>query len=367
MKGLVMQKYINSLFIIIFVLLLFFSCEKKQPTNINPVNNIPDTTSHEFEWQFDYFGDGSSSGLRDVCIIDENDIWAVGAIYLRSTSGNNQDTYNSIHWDGKKWNLIQIQFPISGSKNTIPFPAKSVFSSETNQVTFTSAGTLVIKNGDLFFKFCIPSEILIGSINKIWGSLENDLYIVGNLGTLVHYNGTIWQKLDSGTNLDLMDIWGAKDPVSGKYAILAVAGNMNSVTEREILKINGTDVEKISTEGIEWPVYSIWFDPGRVYYTVGAGIYSKETLNDTVKWGGPGLSVTKYTSSAIRGNHANDVFVVGAYGDVLHYNGKSWRSYRDETGLAAGAYTEVAVKGDLVIAVGYEGRRAVVLRGKRRK
>ncbi|MCI0551130.1 MAG: glucosyl transferase, partial [Anaerolineae bacterium] len=56
---------------------------------------------------------------------------------------------------------------------------------------------------------------------------------------------------------------------------------------------------------------------------------------------------------------------VGAFGDVLHYNSKSWRSYRETTALAQGAYFSVAVKGDRVFAVGENLDRAVVLRGKR--
>jgi hypothetical protein len=57
--------------------------------------------------------------------------------------------------------------------------------------------------------------------------------------------------------------------------------------------------------------------------------------------------------------------VVGAFGDVLHYNGKSWRSYREHTMLAAGSYKSVAVKGNCVFAVGENADKAVVLRGKR--
>jgi hypothetical protein len=41
-----------------------------------------DTTSHNFSWQTFTFGEHSSSMLNDVAIIDENNIWTVGDIYL---------------------------------------------------------------------------------------------------------------------------------------------------------------------------------------------------------------------------------------------------------------------------------------------
>ena len=48
-----------------------------------------DTTSHNFSWQTFTFGDiiGGSSYLKDIAIINENDIWAVGAIYKADSNG----------------------------------------------------------------------------------------------------------------------------------------------------------------------------------------------------------------------------------------------------------------------------------------
>jgi hypothetical protein len=42
-----------------------------------------DTTSHNFTWEIDTLGDGNSSVLRDVCIINDTCVWAVGEIYKK--------------------------------------------------------------------------------------------------------------------------------------------------------------------------------------------------------------------------------------------------------------------------------------------
>ncbi len=65
-----------------------------------------DTTSHNFTWQTFTFGDRNygSSTLYDVAIIDENNIWAVGEIYLLDTLGQpDLSPYNKIHCDGNRF------------------------------------------------------------------------------------------------------------------------------------------------------------------------------------------------------------------------------------------------------------------------
>ncbi|MCK6615173.1 MAG: glucosyl transferase, partial [Ignavibacteriaceae bacterium] len=68
-----------------------------------------DTTSHSFTWETFTFGEHSSSTLYDVAIIDENNIWAVGEIYMKDSLGNpDPNAYNAVHWDGTNWELKKI-------------------------------------------------------------------------------------------------------------------------------------------------------------------------------------------------------------------------------------------------------------------
>ena len=350
---------------VIIASVVSFYCEKKETSTGPPVIPMPDTTSHDFEWQIDYFGDGGSSRLSDVCIIDENDIWAVGKINLKDSLGQYiYPPYNAVHWDGQIWELKKISTITYYDKIDI-IPLTSIFTFNSTEI-YVSSSAGAIGNWDGLSWSSQWIEERQGSIKKIWGKSSSDLYLVGSNGSITYYDGLNWQKLDSGTSLDIQDIWGARDPHTGEYTVLAVAGSYSTGKECEVLQINETKVEKISTEGIDRRLGGVWFDPGRIYYAVGVGIYSKESIDDTVRWGGPIFSLTQYTSTAIRGNHVNDVFIVGSYGDILHYNGKSWHSYREELG-PIGGFGEVAVKGDLVCAVGYEGSRAIILRGKRIK
>jgi hypothetical protein len=59
------------------------------------------------------------------------------------------------------------------------------------------------------------------------------------------------------------------------------------------------------------------------------------------------------------------IFAAGANGDLLHFNGKNWRNFRDQTSLSSGEHYSVAVKGNLVIALGEDLSRGVVAVGRR--
>ena len=94
------------------------------------------------------------------------------------------------------------------------------------------------------------------------------------------------------------------------------------------------------------------------------GIYQKNSLSDG-KWINGPLDITHYATTKVRGNNINDVVVVGAFGEFLHWNGVRWKSYIDQTGLSNGSYTSVAVSGNLVVAVGGNNAQAVITMGTR--
>ena len=72
-----------------------------------------------------------------------------------------------------------------------------------------------------------------------------------------------------------------------------------------------------------------------------------------------------YFSTRVRGTAMNDVFVVGAFGLCGHFNGISWKNY-PEVSLPDGSYEGLAVSENLIVAVGFAGSKAVVLRGYRK-
>ena len=101
-----------------------------------------DTTSHNFTWQSWTFGEHSSSVLYDVAIIDENNIWAVGEIYLYDSLGvPDPHAYNAVHWDGTEWELKRIYFyTICGQQSLSSYPAKAIWIFNDNEIWIAGGG-----------------------------------------------------------------------------------------------------------------------------------------------------------------------------------------------------------------------------------
>lgn len=333
------------------------------------VDAKPDTTSHNFVFQIDTLGDGNSSVLNDVFIIDENNILTVGEIYFKDASGQfNAPPYNIARWDGQKWNLIRVPTRIWNTNTFITAPLKTIIAFGANDIWVTTGGQVIRYNGQDWgqwqFLFSDLNDNTFGGINKFWGISNSQLWGGGNKGNIFYYNGSNWQKLASSTTVDIQDLWGAVDSKTGQSTILAVASFINYGRGLDLLQIQGTVVSKLDTVGLRIAQSSIWFTPGESFYIVGDGLFSKSKLTD-VRWQLDGTQPSIY-KRRIRGNAWNDVFVVGDFGLISHYNGMTWRHYLGkEISTFFGLWSSVAINGNMLVAVGEIDDRAIVLRGRR--
>jgi len=116
-----------------------------------------DTTSHNFTFETWTFGEVGSSTLYDVAIIDENNIWAVGEIYMNDSLGNpDPHAYNTVHWDGTEWKLFRIMFyTICGQQNRTPYPASAIFAFNENEIWIGMDGSVKLQMEKEFLKFTI--------------------------------------------------------------------------------------------------------------------------------------------------------------------------------------------------------------------
>ncbi len=329
-----------------------------------------DTTSHEFQWEVFEFPSPYGSGvLRDVAIVSEDDIWAVGEIY--SDTAQTWLPYNAVHWDGQRWELKRISF--TGWCSAVEFPpVRSVLAFSENDIWFARGGSLVHYNGNSFYNDCEMNPLLDGSISKIWGTNSNNLYIVGGSGTIAHYNGSSWQKLESGTDVDLLDVWGSPD------GGVVWACGWSTAKPTVLLRYENGILEKIYEDRdhrfvvlhdtLSGTLTSGWiFDNRSQYVASNAGVYriptsgagKIERLSFTPSWF-PGFPFR------LRGEGINDMILTGDYFMVAHFNGLSWRYYQQLSGL--GAYLSVAQRANMICAVGLSFdllSRAIILVGKR--
>ena len=361
---------------LLFLTLAFLTGCKK-PTEPPPPNNGPDTTSHDFIWTIDTLGDGNASILKDVCIIDENDVWAVGEIYLKDTSGAIEyPAYGAAHWDGVRWTLKRLpaQAP-SYVTNLVP---TGVFAFGSNEIWLASGGVHRFNGTSVTDSYWInpfpgnPSPILSEGQRalRLWGKSSNDLYAVGSAGGIAHFDGTSWMKLESGTTVDLTDVWGSPDG-----SVVWACGYSSSYSESALLTLkNGTSstIWSMTNPGSPQPyaglIQSMWGPVDDSILIVGGeGLYLHR-MDGTGEGHKLPLSLGAFPGR-VRGTSSSDVFIVGYGGMIWHFNGATWHKYESVSSPTLALYSVVS-RGDLVLAVGAEhsgiSSRAIITVGRRR-
>lgn len=121
----------------------------------------------------------------------------------------------------------------------------------------------------------------------------------------------------------------------------------------------------MSDSGLPLNLNSLWFIRRFQYYVTGSGIYKKMRIQDLSPWQAIYPGVSSYHMNLVRGNDINDIFLAGAFGEVLHFNGTSWKSYHQQTVIGNGSFWGLSVKGNIIVAVGDEGYRAISTIGRR--
>jgi len=323
-----------------------------------------DTTSHNITWQIDTLGNGASSSLYDVSVINDTLAYAVGEIYLKDSTGQlNDPPYNAARWNGKRWNLMRILIKDFGDIAGY-FPLRAVFGFSRDFVWFVSDANLIRSDGHTFTSkaFFATSLPFNGQVLKMWGPNYSNLFCVGRSGSIYSYtdNSNSWQELESGTTTDIDDIWGAFDK-NNHLNILCVVSNLYNSGESKLLNIDSIG----NLESLSWNpphrINSVWFTTLNRIFVGGGGLY-------VVQKNGNWQEITDlppYFSTRVRGTAVNDVFVVGAFGLCGHFNGLSWKSY-PEVALPNGSYEGLSITSNMVVAVGYTGAKAVVLHGYRK-
>lgn len=319
-----------------------------------------DTTSHNITWQtYTFGGKAGSCDLYDVAIIDENNIWAVGEIYITDSAGNNEVTPRSaIQWDGQKWNLKIVNLNYHGY--IITTSLYGVFAFSSSDIWFSS-GVPVYYDGTNWTQYQLFDMGVLNShdgyMTKICGTSSSNIYFIGTLGTITHYNFNSWHKIESGTTTDIRDIWGYTDYRTGVTSELCAVSFIDGTGDKKILKITGNKVDSLSWN-IDRRVNTVWTKNGFPVYAGGDGIFdNKHGYWKEYK------EIPRYYVESMRGSDVNDIYAVGDFGLLAHYNGVSWKVY--DNLLMNGIYSSVAVKGNLIVAVGSKNAQAIITVGRR--
>jgi hypothetical protein len=270
--------------------------------------------------------------LSDVHGTGPNDVYAAGGL---------GEVY---HYDGSTWRTLP-----TGSMDWW----WSVWAGALDNVVFAGAwdGSALHWDGTDFEKMDTGAS---DRLNAVWGASPSAVYAVGNQDA-VRFDGSAWSDAGEIVNGSTLTMWGtAGDNVyaAGSYSIQRYNGTAWSVefggygqahgadlwgtSAANVYAVTDTDIKRF--DGVEWT-------------TVDTG--------NMIPWTGAVLS--------IHGTSANDIWVVGANGLILHYDGAQWEVVESHTSkqlidvYAAAANNAFAV-GENGVIVRWDGSAWAVVR-----
>lgn len=307
--------------IILISILLFNSCKK----STEPLTNGPDTTSHEFSWQFDTLSyPGSDQTLiDDLWGSSENDVYAVGH--------NDRSAGQIWHWDGIEWkSLVNDSGPID------PYYLRG---GSFNQVFGTSKDDIWVVGGNYTGSYpnLIRSEIILhydgtewvkkefGGIMvlSVWGISSEDVWFGTIDGELIHFNGADWVEYEIGFKAQINSIAGLSSDEVYAHAIELDKKAPDDSTTFYFLKYDGQN----------WNIVDQYlYTLGQTEEKFGGYLWSDQNTQrlyasgDRVYlWGGEEwIIISDEGKGMISGSGENNIFTVSMWHGVFHYNGSTW-------------------------------------------
>jgi hypothetical protein len=152
-------------------------------------------------------------------------------------------------------------------------------------------------------------------LNGLWVFAKDNVFAIGNNGTVIHYDGTKWSDFVKPTNLALAAIWG-----SSPSDIFVLASSMAF----------HYDGSSWSTQ-IDAPTHfgqALWGVDGANVF--GAGLLGMTGRYDGTKWMWADQTPPA-TVGALWGTNANNVYGAGTNGVVFHYSNSAWTSQSTTT------------------------------------
>lgn len=138
---------------------------------------------------------------------------------------------------------------------------------------FDGVPTIVHYDGAAWTSVTLPTiqRANVHAFFKVWGSAANDVYVVGQRGVVLHWNGSAWSELLVGASDDLVSVWG-----TSANNVVAVGGRGNGI----ISVWNGAQWRTQSLSPLPG-LNGVWMRTPGVVHAVGAhGVLVRIKLSD---------------------------------------------------------------------------------------
>ncbi len=275
--------------------------------NQDSLIRIKDSLAHAFTWQ--QLSIPGEASLTGVWVFGENDIYILGSSLW--------------HYDGATFTLVNILDRTHHTMLNGALADDGLFAFSKSDFWITSFGGEALHTSD--GKNC--DDYRFGGVNACWGTSSSDMFFVGNGGSIFHFDGASFVNMNSITTKDLRSVWGTSS--SDVWA----TGWNSSTGQSILLHYDGIswaeDVFSTSGKANQYAIGSVWacdsmghtitvISGTRVFHKTDNGNWRADTSEV-----GNSLGGGNYVGIGTSGVSSTDLFAVGGWGFVSHWNGKN--------------------------------------------
>jgi hypothetical protein len=314
----------------------------------------------DYSWSIDTISYSGSlqTSLITMWASSANDVWIGGF--------NERGWGELYHYDGLQW------LPDTHGFRSIDI--SQIFGFESNNVFLAGAFGYINPNPPPYF---LDSSVILhynGSrwsevhmergrhLQGIWGMSPTNMFATGIFGTLFHYDGSAWEKINTDTTIMFGKAGGTSTEI---FAIGYIPSRFrpDSIYRECLYKwMNGTFVRVDSmlmapgvvpkfgsskVVGVEERIYSVGW--GGVFYKQETGWANEISVGETFM--------------DLCGTRLEHVFSCGISKSLYHYNGANWKKIEVPGDPSLPLYG-VWCNEEEVFVLGSDGARSYVLHGK---
>ena len=311
----------NIRLIMFSLLLLVFSFGCKSPTGPPPDNTPPG--KRDYVWSIDSVDYGNLPST-----IQLESIWRSSATDVWGAAGDAPDVRDCLwHYDGTKWSRATEGTPITDNTgNKVVYAVWGTaqnniwaFGRKINQ-NVVSAFIMHYDGGQ--WTDVTPATVAALSINlyNVYGINQNDIW-VGGYEYALHYDGTQWRAFKVADSMNIASISG-----NGKNIYLSTYSPWSN-DARFIFFLSGSGFKQIDNTNASTMKFGLFLWARASELTTFANGVISTTLNGDGSVNTTGWQKDFTTSTFLGGidvQNTKNVFAVGQWNLVCHYNGTDW-------------------------------------------
>jgi hypothetical protein len=321
--------------------------------------NKSDTTSHDFQWI--EYSIPSHSSISGVAVFGDNLIYAFHDKLF---------VFNGVTW-------TETKVTINGKSYLPLFTDMYVFGMLQEEYWACSGNIIYHGKKDKVDEFRLDQIGVMnypidGAIRCCWGPSSTDMFFVGDTGTIFHYDGVNWTKFPKPTTKNLRSVWGTS------HNDVWATGFNSSKGESVLIHFDGTawTEDSFSSTGnaTDWGIGTVWTTDSashKVVVIAGSSVFRK---TDNGSWRGDSdkvgnkLGPNSYIGIGALGNSSNDLFAIGGWGFISHWNGKSWHQYESFYDYSNSNYGPggASMRGNTICIVGVKSGQSWIAVGRRK-